>query len=56
MAQQSPSPANTSGTGSAPSGARLSGGVIATLAGWWTRRWERSSGSGSACYAGIVVG
>ena len=33
MVQQSPSPASTSGTGSAPSGARLSGGIIATLAG-----------------------
>jgi len=32
MAQQSPSPASTSGTGSAPSGAGLSGGLVAALA------------------------
>ena len=33
VVQQSPSPASTSGTGSASSGARLGSGVIATLAG-----------------------
>jgi len=32
MAQQSPSPSSTSGTGSAPSGAGLSGGLVAALA------------------------
>jgi uncharacterized integral membrane protein len=33
MVQQSPSPAGTTGAGGAPRSARLSGGLIATLAG-----------------------